>query len=108
MAQKVVTTITDDLDGTEADETLEFVWEGIEYRIDLCEKNADKFRKVIAPYLTAAQRVGGRAKRRATVISRPASNAADVRAWAIENGYQVPDRGRIPNDVRAAYEEAHA
>jgi hypothetical protein len=26
--------------------------------------------------------------------------------WAIESGYRVPDRGRIPSDVRAAYDAA--
>jgi hypothetical protein len=92
--------------GGEADETLGFVWEGLEYRIDLSEKNADKFRKVMAPYLTSAQRIGGRARRAKTAPARAASNAAEIRAWAIQNGYQVPDRGRIPGDIRAAYDAA--
>jgi hypothetical protein len=106
MAQRVVQTLIDDLDGGEADESLGFVWEGIEYRIDLSEKNADKFRKVMAPYLTSAQRIGGRTRRTKTAAVPAVSNAAEVRAWAIESGYQVPDRGRIPGDVRAAYDAA--
>jgi hypothetical protein len=106
MAQRVVETLIDDLDGSEADETLGFVWEGIEYRIDLSEKNADKFRKLMAPYLTSAQRIGGRARRAKTAMTPVASNAAEIRTWALENGYHVPDRGRIPNDVRAAYNAA--
>jgi hypothetical protein len=109
MAQKVVTTITDDIDGSDADDSLEFTWEGLEYRIDLSEKNADKFRKVMAPYLAAAQRVGGRARRsKTTSTSRSASDAATVRAWAVEHGYTVTDRGRISGEVRAAYEAANA
>ena len=107
MVQKVVTTITDDIDGSDADESLEFSWEGLEYRIDLSEKNADKFRKVMAPYLTSAQRVGGRARRTKAAAPRPASDAATVRAWAAEHGYTVTDRGRISGEVRAAYEEAN-
>lgn len=109
MAQKVVTTITDDIDGSDAAESLEFSWEGLEYRIDLSEKNADKFRKVMAPYLTAAQRVGGRARRssKPAPVARAASDAATVRAWAVEHGYTVTDRGRISGEVRAAYEAAH-
>jgi hypothetical protein len=106
MAHRVVETLIDDLDGREADETLGFVWEGLEYRIDLSEKNADKFRKVMAPYLTSAQRIGGRARRTKTAAAPAASNAAEIRAWAIQNGYPVPDRGRIPGDVRAAYDAA--
>ncbi len=32
---------------------------------------------------------------------------AEVRTWAREHGYAVSDRGRVPGDVRAAYEWAH-
>jgi len=31
-----------------------------------------------------------------------------VRAWAQSNGYEVPDRGRIPSSVREAYQAANA
>lgn len=33
--------------------------------------------------------------------------ASDIRAWAREQGHEVPDRGNIPNNVRAAYDAAH-
>lgn len=32
---------------------------------------------------------------------------ADIRAWATETGLEVPATGRIPADVRAAYDAAH-
>lgn len=42
---------------------------------------------------------------------RPARGAgpdtAQVRAWAIEQGFDVADRGRLRPDVRAAWESAH-
>ena len=31
----------------------------------------------------------------------------EVRDWARSNGYDVPDRGRIPADVRAAFDAAN-
>lgn len=34
--------------------------------------------------------------------------AAQVRAWALARGMDVSDRGRVPVEVRLAYEEAHA
>lgn len=34
-------------------------------------------------------------------------SASDVRAWARDHGYDVSARGRIPADVRAAYDAAH-
>jgi hypothetical protein len=37
----------------------------------------------------------------------PEPRPADVRAWARAAGLEVSDRGRIPADVRAAYDDAH-
>ena len=34
-------------------------------------------------------------------------SAREIRDWARSNGYKVPDRGRIPADVREAFEAAH-
>ena len=36
-----------------------------------------------------------------------AHSLADIRAWAKENGHEVSDRGRLPNAVMQAYNEAH-
>ncbi|MFG1952421.1 histone-like nucleoid-structuring protein Lsr2 [Micromonospora sp. NPDC048830] len=46
-----------------------------------------------------------------TTLARPAGaksevDAAAVRTWAAENGYQVKPIGRIPNDVVDAWREA--
>ena len=107
MARKVVQTLIDDIDGSQANETISFSFEGLEYRIDLSERNAERFRKAMAPFLRSAQRIGGRARRGRAGDVRTTSDAAAVRAWAVEQGYDIPARGRIPNDVRAAYEAAH-
>jgi len=110
VAQKVQVVLTDDLDGGEADETVQFALDGVSYEIDLSEPNAESLRGALAPYLAAARRVGGRASRRGAAKSRPAAervDLSDLRAWARENGYQVSDRGRVSSEVRAAYEAAH-
>ena len=44
MAQKVVVSLVDDLDETEADETVEFGIDGATYEIDLSDSNAAKLR----------------------------------------------------------------
>jgi hypothetical protein len=112
VAQKVQVVLTDDLDGTEAEETLVFAWEGNQYEIDLSEKNADKFRKAVAPYLGAARRVGRASANGRKPAARPAPPAAertdlsDVRAWARDNGFQVSDRGRVSGEIKAAFEAA--
>lgn len=41
MAQRVITTLVDDIDGTEAAETISFAVEGKSYEIDLSEKERE-------------------------------------------------------------------
>jgi len=103
MAQKVNIELIDDIDESAAAETVSFALDGKDYEIDLSAKNAKKLRDALAPFVGHARRRGGATRRRGG--SR--GNAADVRAWARENGYDVPDRGRIPADINAAYAAAH-
>lgn len=108
MAKKMITVLTDDLDGSEAEETVTFALDGTSYEIDLSSDNAAKLRNALLPYIAVAQKTGGRARtgqrRRA---ASGGSNATEIRAWAADNGYEVSARGRVPAEVRAAYEAAH-
>ena len=68
MAQKVMVTLVDDLDGSTAEETVEFGLDGASYQIDLSSDNADRLRqaraaRVAASALSAAHLAGGRAPR---------------------------------------------
>jgi hypothetical protein len=112
VAQKVQVILTDDLDGGDADETVQFALDGVSYEIDLSEANAEALREALTAYLESARRTGGRSTRRTGVARpRPADERVDLselRAWARDNGYQVSDRGRVSGEVRAAYEAAHA
>ena len=51
MAQKVQVLLLDDLDGTEATETVTFGLDGISYEIDLSSGNAGNLRKELAAYV---------------------------------------------------------
>ena len=111
MAQKVHVVLTDDIDGSEADESVQFALDGISYEIDLSEAHVEELHELLAPYLDAARRVSGRASRRSGAKSRPSAervDGSDVRAWARANGYQISDRGRVSSEVRTAYDAAHA
>lgn len=111
MAQKVHIVLTDDLDETvAADETITFGLDGATYEIDLSAANAAALREALAPYVGKGRPVGGRAKPAAATRRRrgSASDATEVRAWAKSKGMKVNDRGRVPADVRAAYEAAHS
>ena len=108
MAQIQEIRLIDDLDGREADETVEFGIDGKSYEIDLSSANAVKLRDALAEFVGSARRAGGRAKR--AVSSAPARRASvdreqnqAIRDWARKRGMKVSDRGRIPAEVLEAY-----
>lgn len=108
MAQKVQVLLIDDVDGGNADETIRFGLDGVDYEIDLSAKNAGKLRDVLAKYVGEARRVGGRRRtRRKDASAGPASDAATIRDWAKENGWEVSDRGRVSTEIREAYAAVH-
>lgn len=106
MAQKISIQLIDDIDGSEASESVQFSIDGDNYVIDLSEKNARALRDALAPYVGHAQKdTRGRSSRARS--SRSGNTASIIRAWARENGYDVPDRGRVSADIKAAYDAAH-
>lgn len=113
MAQNTIIKLIDDIDGKDADETVVFTFDGVEYQIDLSEKNADKLRTAIEPFVNAAQRIGGRKTRGAGKVTaingggRTKLNRDAIRRFADSQGYpSLSDRGRIPQAIMDAYEEA--
>lgn len=114
MAQRVNIVLVDDIDGSDATQTVAFGLDGASYEIDLNDDNAAALREALAPYVGHGRKVGrggGAAKRgggRAAAASSGAgASAKEIREWARENGHSVPERGRIPADVREAYDAAH-
>jgi hypothetical protein len=108
MAQKVHIVLEDDIDGSDATETVSFGLDGTSYEIDLNDKNAAALRDAFATYVGHARKVSGpRRGRRSGSAASSGVSAKDIREWARSNGRKVPERGRIPADVREAYEAAH-
>lgn len=106
MAQKVQVILIDDIDGGNADETVSFSLDGVAYEIDLSTENAAKLREALSTWVGHARRVGGRraAGRRAGSRGTGGGESAAIREWARANGYTVNDRGRIPANIKAAYD----
>jgi hypothetical protein len=112
MAQKVTVSLVDDLDGSEAEETVEFGLDGAFYEIDLSEDNAERLRDALSEYVEHARRSGGRKRpggRIAATGRAPRTASADreqnqaMREWARKQGMTISDRGRIPKEVAEAY-----
>lgn len=113
MAQKVLVQLIDDLDGEASDDvtTVQFGLDGVTYEIDLSESNADRLRDLLADYVTAARRTGGRVRRgiRPGQGGSAANNdAGAIREWAQANGIELAARGRIPSHVAESYRQAQA
>ena len=106
MAQKVHIVLVDDIDQSDAEETVTFGLDGKEFVIDLNKKHARSLRDALAPYVAAGRPVSTRGRRSS---AKAASGAApsEIRAWARANGFKVPERGRVAAEVREAYAAAH-
>lgn len=107
MAQKVNIILVDDIDGSDAVETVSFGLDGTTYEIDLNKKNAAGLRDALGPYVGHARKVSGTRGRRSSTKTSIGPAAREVRDWARSNGFSVPDRGRIPADVREAFDKAN-
>jgi hypothetical protein len=94
MAQKVKTVMVDDLTGEPATEAVQFGLEGRHYELDLTKDNAKQLRAELKTYVRSARPVAP---------PKPAQEAARIRAWARQNGYDVSPRGRIHREVIEAY-----
>ena len=116
MAQKVHIQLVDDLDGSDASETVSFGLDGTTYEIDLNDQHAGELREALALYIGHARRTGtgrrtggggGGARRSGGRGSAGGPSAKEIRDWARANGWEVPDRGRVAAEVREAYDAAH-
>lgn len=106
MAKKTVVNLIDDLDGSEASQTLQFAFEGRHYVIDLNDTHAEEMRAALAPY-TRAGRAPGIAPMRRRNNPTGTMDREAIRRWAKDNGLNVADRGRLPASVLEAYNNAH-
>lgn len=121
MAQRVQVVLEDDVDGSVADETVEFHLDGSGYEIDLTEAHAAELRDALAGWVSHARRVGGRSGGSRTkaaaksttsagAVGKPAATdkeqLAAMREWGQANGFKVSARGRVSATVRDAFQAA--
>ena len=114
MTQVLTVRLVDDLDGSSADETVEFAIDGKQYEIDLTSAHASTLRGVLADYAAAARkhstglrrgrrRAEGTTARPTAPVNREQNQA--IRAWARKQGISVSNRGRIPQNVLDAFQK---
>jgi hypothetical protein len=119
VAQRMM--LIDDLDESEGAETIKYSFEGIDYEIDLSEKNAKAFQDALEKYITASRQApraslrssgGGTSARQGTKGRSSGGGSkredlAEIRAWARNQGKDVAERGRVAQSIIDDYDKAH-
>ncbi len=126
MARKLVEVFTDDVDGSEADHTIRFALDGVDYEIDLSTANSNRMRADLERWIAAARIVRRDPKARGPLVAVPrqrdvwldpktpaqqeeeAAFRRKVREWAREAGLRVADHGAVSQRILALYHDAMA
>ena len=101
--------LIDDLDQSEAAETVEFNLDKQDYFIDLSAPNADRLREKLQRFVDAATPVTAKAvpvkrsRGKAAAVATSKQDTQAIRAWAEQAGLKVSARGRIAQTVQDAY-----
>jgi len=107
LARTTTIQLIDDIDGSDAAETVRFAVDGRSYEIDLSAEHAEGLRHSLGSFIAAARRAGAGPASTRRGRGRPgppgSPHASAVRAWANQNGIPVSGRGRIPQAVLAQY-----
>ena len=97
MAKQVVIKLTDDIDGSDATESLTFAIDGNSYEIDLNANNAASLRQLLAPYVEKAR---GIAAGRQRSHSRQPSNRTLFSLLGVEDQKRFRIWADMPNARR--------
>lgn len=89
--------LTDDIDGTQANETVKFAYRGKAYEIDLNQDNMKKFDDCMRSFVSHARSTGS---------ADEDSPTTNIRTWAKSRGLKVGTRGRIPANILREYYQA--
>lgn len=105
MVRKIEYVLIDDIDGSEAVETVRFCVGGRHYEMELNETHLAEFNRSMDRWVSRARRVQAPKGEGARAGVKPVRNTdgAKIRRWAAENGIQVAARGRIPASLRQRY-----
>jgi hypothetical protein len=114
MAQHII--LTDDLDKSEATQTITYTVDGQKYEIDLSEENVRRFHEALEPFVSNSRHVErqaapvrrGRGDGRRRSGSSGRDDIPQIRAWAESQGMDVNARGRIKKEIIDAYDQAHS
>jgi hypothetical protein len=103
--QQEIITLIDDVDGSPADETVNFALEGAAYELDLSDENARRFRAAFHPWMKAARRAVQHRRYHIPEGTEPTVwvNPQKVRAWAKSQGIPCNHQGYPRREIQRAF-----
>lgn len=109
MARLEVIQYYDDIDNAPLNQdevnVVKFGLDGTNYVLELSEKNAAKFREILAPYVKVARKdTTTTSQTRRTGSAAP--DAKKIREWGRKNNFEVAERGKLPTTLIDAYRKA--
>lgn len=104
--RREVIELVDDLDGGPATGTVTFALDGTTYEIDLNQDNQEQLHSVLERWTGPARKTSA-SRRTSRSNNAGAPTAAEIRTWASSAGHELSSHGRIPQEIRAAYDAAH-
>ena len=109
MASRTIIELTDDIDGTTADQTVTFAFQGYTYESDLSKKNLEKLVKAMEPFTTNGRKSGGRRSGTGRSTSRGSdkNQLKAMREWGAANGFKVNGRGGVSTELQNAHHAAN-
>ena len=107
MVKQVIHSITDDLDGSPDAAEIMFAYGSQSYVIDLGPKNEARLRDALQPYIDAGRRVARAQGKGAARVGTDRERNQAVRQWAMDNGVELPTRGRIAQGYLDAYDDSN-
>jgi hypothetical protein len=88
MAKTVIVKLTDDIDGGDADETVQFALDGRNYEVDLSSANASKLREAFKPYIERGRGTSG-------ARTRPARTSASSEEVTLDSRLSTQEKARF-------------
>ena len=103
----------DAVDGTPADESVEFGIDGQVFSIDLSAVNAAELRRTLGEWARAGRRVRAPQRRHLARVDPwrkqvSGQERVQIRDWCNDNGFRVGSRGPLPFDAVDAFRTANS
>ena len=99
--------VESDLSGKADAATVTFGLEDNWFEIDLTDEERKELEKTLQRYMSKGRKAVKKTEKKKVVPDTTPEERVKIRAWAEENGFDVPAYGRLPKTVQRAYDEAH-